>query len=50
LKPSVGYCDIHPDEPAVIAYTGPETGQQPKRMCKVCWDQFRHKGKKQKED
>lgn len=47
----IGYCDIHKTEPAVVAYTGPETGGRKLRFCKPCWDTYRHKGKRtNKED
>jgi hypothetical protein len=41
-----GYCDVHEREPAVVVYTGPETGQKKKRMCKACWKTFREKTSK----
>lgn len=42
-----GYCDVHKRETAVVVYTGPETGQKQKRMCKACWDTFKKKTKKE---
>jgi len=45
-----GYCEDHRREPAVVVYTGPETGQKKKRMCKACWEIFKKKTSKRKED
>jgi len=45
-----GYCEVHRREPAVVVYTGPETGQEQKRMCKACWEIFKKKTSKRKED
>jgi len=41
--PVLGYCSTHPDLEVACIYTGNETDQKPKKMCRECWHEFKRK-------